>query len=705
MAVVATGFTDIHEDRSENTTNAINNKFNNLEEFITSPTVFNLVGYRLFIHDAENKPFRSFERLKEKGVTKNEIDSAVVTFKEKLKKFEILNIAAPEEKRFIKLLEWMGYYGAGLTKAVTIKRAGSTDFIEITATTENKNLSAYIANTFAEEGIGAYNQSLRNNLENTVLFYNELQDKKKKELDLYLDSLNRFKAMYQVVNYTTEAQNKLQKLANLEMAKEQEKQKISSLTQALYSIKKNIDASDKIDRNTINRKITDLKSRIHILNEKYINGGSVNKNIQDSLQALREELRFQTALYHQGASSESSLIDDLKTRKVNNQIELEVAQSNLYAIEKSIDSVRKEVGTFASKETMLSALESTIAILKAEYLELLTKYNKAKNSAMDVSRLHIAESAQPALNPESSKVFVLSILSGIITFSFAIVLLFLLEYFDNSIKNRESFLNLANQPLLGNLNSIKGKVLNIADIFSGDKDLSPSKSMYLSQIRQIRFHLEQSKDKVFLFTSTQPGEGKTTTLLSFAYSMALMKKRVLIIDTNFKNNTLSNLFSARAGIKNNIPVKEAVHAGEEREYSDNYNPQYENAEVVSGTEVEIYGKWLSEITPSGLSGIDIIGCERSSLSPSEIFAGKPFGNFMEEVRNHYDYIFMESACLSLHSDSKELSPYCDKIINIVAADRSLKESDYNGFDFLSSLNNQYFGCILNKVNPEYVRGT
>jgi len=60
-------------------------------------------------------------------------------------------------------------------------------------------------------------------------------------------------------------------------------------------------------------------------------------------------------------------------------------------------------------------------------------------------------------------------------------------------------------------------------------------------MRNLRYQIEQSGSSTFLFTSTKPDEGKTFTLLNLAQSFKIKNKKVLLIDTNFKKNTLTQL--------------------------------------------------------------------------------------------------------------------------------------------------------------------
>ena len=100
--------------------------------------------------------------------------------------------------------------------------------------------------------------------------------------------------------------------------------------------------------------------------------------------------------------------------------------------------------------------------------------------------------------------------------------------------------------------------------------------------------------------------------------------------------------------------------------------------------------------------VDIIGSKQGELSPSEIFAGKNFRQFVEKMKERYDYIFLEGASLNDYPDTKELVGYADKIIAVFSAQTEIKEEDKNAINYLQTLNGTFMGAVLNKVNLKNV---
>ncbi|MCG8384273.1 MAG: AAA family ATPase, partial [Cytophagales bacterium] len=187
-------------------------------------------------------------------------------------------------------------------------------------------------------------------------------------------------------------------------------------------------------------------------------------------------------------------------------------------------------------------------------------------------------------------------------------------------------------------------------------------------------------------TSTKQGEGKSFLILCLAYSLSLIKKRILIIDTNFKNNSLTELLLAPASMDklleaNNTMSARLLPAGDAGMAPDD--------DFVKNI-----------INRTGHENIDVIGSSVGTSSPSEIFSGRDFRNMLDIVSMNYDYVFMEGPSLNKYPDTKELLAYVDKVIPVFSADSVIKQVDSESIEFLKTLNGQFLGAILNNVETK-----
>jgi Mrp family chromosome partitioning ATPase len=227
-----------------------------------------------------------------------------------------------------------------------------------------------------------------------------------------------------------------------------------------------------------------------------------------------------------------------------------------------------------------------------------------------------------------------------------------------------------------NFMNLKNKALSdvVAKIaVPEDSDEKNRNNVFRESIRKLRYEIEHSGKKVFLFTSTKKGQGKTTLIQALSYSLSLSKKKVLIIDTNFCNNDLTVQLSG-------TPVLEQIIVSE-------INDQI--IENVKNAAVEVRD-----------GAVYVIGCGGGDYTPSEILPSKHLLMHLQKLTEVYDYVFLEGPPLNDFSDSKELTEYVDGVVAIFSARHIIKQIDKESISFFKGLNGKFCGSVLNMVELE-----
>ncbi|MEL7004897.1 MAG: AAA family ATPase, partial [Bacteroidota bacterium] len=400
------------------------------------------------------------------------------------------------------------------------------------------------------------------------------------------------------------------------------------------------------------------------------------------------------------STTERVSVDELKSQREEFQLKLDIAISNLASLNGSLQRLRSQVSGFSSKESALSVLEQDVDNALKEYNNALEKYNEYKNQAL-VSGTSIRQikKGQPALEPESSKTLILTGLAGIVSLFLCVGSIVLMEVIDARIKTIPQFERATKLELSGFINKINTKKLILKELFTEDghsKELTKFKQL----LRKIRFELESTDSSTVLVTSPKIGEGKTFVIMCLAYSLSLIKKRVLIIDTNFKNNSLTSLLMVKPNFQKAIEKESRVgsrlllnqHEGTEEQTRPSANEEDSEANVEDNI-----------ISKTAHQNIDIIGSKRGNSSPSEILSGRDFKGMLEVFKNDYDYILMEGASLNEYPDTKELVGFVDVVLPVFSADTSLKQVDRDSIKYLKSLNGKLMGSILNKVENQNLK--
>lgn len=690
---LATGFTvadQINFGDERFSANEAGLKFSNLIEMVKSRIIISLVSYKLLLHDLEDEskfrnPELDPEDLQFISSQKEEIK---VVLDEKLEKIELLTSFDPFEKQLMKLLGAYGYDYKSIIDDLGVSRLGLSDFIIIEFLSENPELSAFVVNTATSELI-RYNNLLKSSRSGeSVEFFQELVAQKKKALDEKSEALRVYKASRNVMNVQVEGESTLSQIRDLEAAREVERQKIYRLELSIQDLNNRI-RSYGDGGSSNNQRIIELKDKINHLNAR--SAGGSNQQIADSLSFYRNELQSLMAIASTSASGGSTR-EELLQQRSNLQIELTVANSSLQSINSTLNTLKNNVSGYSDTESTVRALEREVDDASVEYANALERFNTAKNTSL-VSNTSLKQviAGQPAGEPESSKTLIITAGAWMASLMLCVFVILGLELLDISIKLPSYFEKATGVPLLGYLNQIS-KQTDLNDLLTKVNE-SYELRKFNHLLKKLRYDIEASQSKALLVTSTKEGEGKTFFIVSLAYSLSLINKKVLLVDTNFKNNSLTQIFLSRATDmkaleEHNYVKRNAIESGT---YHQETGYTEEEAK-------DMYSKGI--VSKTGIKGINIIGSKGGEYSPAEIFSQKNFHNLIATFSKEYDYIIMEGTSMNEFSDTKELVEYADKVIAVFSAYSKVGSNDYDSIEFLKGLDGKFLGGVLNNVNLE-----
>lgn len=661
--------------------------FTNLIETIKSRSVISLVSYKLTSHDLADST-KAFRKLKPKAIKKGklhlsteEISYSKLILKNKLDSISLLNLNDENQREIQKLIDAYNYDYETIIKNLKVSRLNQSDFIEISYISEHPQLSAYIVNTVCSEFIRYY-YSLKESKSNlSIQLLESIVNQRRQYLEQKTQELQDFKSTYDILNSSLESEARIRQIEEYKRQILAEQQRIRGLELTLSNLESRINEADNNSPSTSNSNIIYLRRKIGELNERYIKDGQTNQVLLDSLKMLRSELENLLRTKDNTNRITSEELNDLKRKKEDTRVELSIANENLKSIQNIYNSIKYDIGDFTNKESMGNALIKEVEIAREEYTSAQNKLNDAKEKLI-TGQLNITQVliAEPAEQAESKKTLLFTVFGGVLSFGFCSIVILGLHLADTKIRNAERFINMTRLKLAGTFSKVDtSKIKWDEHFYSSEKNFKGNE-----EIRKIRFELTNTNAKVILLTSIQPNQGKTFMAVAIAYSFSLFKKKVLIIDCNVRNNSLTNLFSASSNLTKLIEDYEGEHLLE------SHNEENENGSSKA--------KETTLITRTQNPYIDIIGNRKSALSPLEVVSGSNFKTFIEWLKVKYDYIIIEAANLENYSDSKELFEFVDVIIPIFSADSKITNKDKTTINYLKTQKNKLGPAILNMVH-------
>lgn len=691
-AQLATGFTV--QDQVQLTDERFNSrdadiKFSNLMSAMNSGLSVNLTSYRLLLHDLDpkNVPFHH----PEPGfhTSKEEIAHVRQLVQTKLTNFSPLASSDREFALIDKFFKGYNYDYDDIKDNLTIDRIPNTDYIEVYLASDRPDLSALGANAFCEEFI-RYNKSLRSERSSeSVDFLKTISDQKRVDLDKKLEMQRQFKANNDVFNIEGESSMKMGQLSGLQAQAATARSNINRLELTIKSLNNDIAKLSAPTTSRSNQRILDLLAKINGMNTRYITGGSSDKVLLDSLNYLREELRVeQDNSLRQGPSvTPGYTLADLQNQLNEKEIELQVQKNDLSRIDSEIRNINSSFYGYTNKEAQLATLQKQVDLAEKEYTAALEKYNEAVNLQNSSNSLRIVLVATPPVNPEPGIRLIIIGLAGFTSLILCVMVMVGLELVDGAVRTPAKFKRMVNLPLAGIINRIDSRNFNIRTYFN-QQNGSQETEMFKSLLRKFRHEIESLNAKVILFTSPRRRDGKTFVMFSLSYVLSLLDKRVLILDTNFKNNSLSQILGRGQSDLKVLDTKKhklLVSANGEKKVEAEY--ERENS--------------YDLINPTKYKNIYIVGNSGGgSESPAEILSGRDFTHLVSLLADSFDYVLMEGAALNDYSDTKELVKYADKVVGVFSADTSIKQFDRESIQYFKSLGKKFGGCVLNRVETK-----
>lgn len=178
--------------------------------------------------------------------------------------------------------------------------------------------------------------------------------------------------------------------------------------------------------------------------------------------------------------------------------------------------------------------------------------------------------------------------------------------------------------------------------------------------------------KVIVVTSSMQGEGKSITALNMAISYAMADQKVLLVDCDLRRPKLSRLIQvgSKVGLSNLI-----------------VNPKLLD-EAVKQTHVP---------------GLDVILSGNVPPNPSELLGSARMGNLLSQLKEHYDYIFLDSPPVNMVTDAVVLAPKSDGVIFLVRSGHSERGAVMHAVEQLEYAKAKILGFVLNDVDLQRAR--
>ncbi len=200
-----------------------------------------------------------------------------------------------------------------------------------------------------------------------------------------------------------------------------------------------------------------------------------------------------------------------------------------------------------------------------------------------------------------------------------------------------------------------------------EKPKSPTSEAFRVVRTNIDFSSFDKEIETLLITSAQPAEGKSTIAANLCIAMAMVGKKILLIDADLRMPSLHKIFS----IENNTGLTNLI-----------INTGLAPCDVV--LETGIQDLWLLTSGPI-------------PPNPAELLASRRMRELMKELARNYDAAVVDSPPIMAVSDSSILASYLDGVIFVLGSGTVSRDAARTAKEQLNKVSANVLGVVLNKV--------
>ena len=374
----------------------------------------------------------------------------------------------------------------------------------------------------------------------------------------------------------------------------------------------------------------------------------------------------------------AEMSDYVKSQVMYDKIDSEISSvkkvllENIISAKSSIQFESSQVkGKISLAENKLISLPED----KQEYLKIMRKYDLSNEiyqtylqkrseaqivKAANLSDIQFIDPPKDIggglIGPRTGVNYVIAIFLGLLI---PLIIVFILFFINNSVQNTEDVSSGTSLPLIGVI-GVKNSNSNLAVFEKPKSALSESFRAIRSSLQFLYKKQKVSGSKTLMLTSSVSGEGKTFCSINIATVFALSEKKTVIVGLDLRKPKIFSDFN----VKNDIGVVNYL----------------------------IEQNTLEEVTKkTQIPYLDFISSGPIPPNPSELIMGDTMKKLMEELKEKYDYIILDTPPVGLVTDAVELASFADVTLYVMRQNFTKK-------DMINLLNNRVSRGELNNVS-------
>lgn len=353
-------------------------------------------------------------------------------------------------------------------------------------------------------------------------------------------------------------------------------------------------------------------------------------------------------------------------------------QSQLVELEGRIQTAQARMKELQTKlDTALSARE--IKELQSEISDLETligKWQTTYTGLLDFLQggdspnfLTVIEPAQLSTTPISPNVKLNVLLAAAVGFVLALGAALLLEYLDNTFKSVDDLNTSLGLVALGSIERITGNDYS-ERLITAHGTFSPLAESYRLVRSNIQFMGVDQPAKSIVISSTNPGEGKTTTAANLALIMAQADLKTVLVDADLRRPTLHKVFG--------VPNLGGL------------------TDLLRSPEFDLTGQMKNV----GVDNLQLLTSGPLPPNPSELLGSQRMAQLVQSLQEIADVVIFDSSPILATTDATILAKRTDGLIMVTRAGSTRRDLTKLAVKRLQQVGINILGVVLNQVSSK-----
>ena len=353
------------------------------------------------------------------------------------------------------------------------------------------------------------------------------------------------------------------------------------------------------------------------------------------------------------------------TGVISSEAGFQILQASIQAVGLLRDQYQSELRNLPAKEQQLLDLERQIAVKESLYTLLLERLEEAKISeAAVVGNAAIVDPATVPQSPVKPNKKLSLAIGGVLGIFLGMLMVFLAEYLDKTLKTEEEIERFSRQPIIGRIPSIEG---TSEEMYVEKNPTAPSSESIKLAASNLSFTMGEGK--TVAVTSVLPTEGKSFVIANIAYSMANSGQRVVLLDLDLRRPRVEKILKAGKRTKGAV-------------------------DVIMGTAS------IDEVVENYAENMDFIGVGSIPPNPTIVLSSKRIDTLLSELKQRYDRVLIDMPPAVVTSDVSLVGNKLDGIVLVVRPGKAIKDGLRIVVENLKTVGVKILGVIVNGVDEK-----